>query len=208
MKYSYLLFGLLFTFTSVYSQDEEGGFFKKENLFTGGGLTLNFGNSVSVLGINPHFGYSLGRFADVAASFNYLYASQRDNYVTGDKIRQSILAPGMFVRLFPVKFLFAHAQYEHSFIRQRYIPMAGSGFIEEKTREQSNSFLVGGGYCGGRGTGDIYYYFSVLWDIGRDSSSPYLDRISDLQGGYILRGFPVYRAGITIPLFQGRNRRR
>jgi hypothetical protein len=208
MKYFQSLFLLLFIFTAVLAQDEGEGFFKKENLFTGGGLTLNFSNNNTVLGVNPHFGYSLGRFVDVAASFNYIYASQRDNIVSGDKLRQSIFAPGMFVRLFPLKFLFAHAQYEHSFIRQRYIPMAGSGFVEEKSSQQANSFLFGGGYCGGRGTGGVYYYFSVLWDIGRDSTSPYLDRIPDLQGGYILRSFPIYRAGVTIPIFQGRKNRR
>ena len=47
----------------------------------------------------------------------------------GDKLRQTVYGPGAFVRLFPVNFLFASAQYEYNLIHLKYIP-ANNGSIE------------------------------------------------------------------------------
>lgn len=181
--------------------DEKKGGFKKENIFTGGSVTASFFNGSTVLGISPYFGYSINRFVDVAVSANYNYASQRDNVVYGDKLRQTIAGPGAFVRLYPVKFLFAQAQYEYNFIRQKYIALPNSGYQNETTKFKASSLLVGGGYCSGReDVGDVFYYFSVLWDIKKDINSPYTDGLN--------RTLPIVRAGLQIPLFQGgRNRR-
>jgi hypothetical protein len=65
----------------------------------------------------------------------------------------------------------------------------------------ANSLLVGGGYCSGReGVGDMYYFFSILWDVSKVAQSPYVDGLG--------RNFPVIRAGLQIPLFQGNGRNR
>ncbi len=175
--------------------------FKKENLFTGGSVTASFYSGGTTLGLSPYFGYSLNRFVDVAASVNFSYTSQRDVVVYGDKARQIIWGPGAFVRLYPVKFLFAQGQFERSFVKQKYLALPNSGYQDEILKMQSTSFLIGGGYCSGRqDVGDIFYYFSVLWDIGKDINSPYVDGLA--------RPVPVIRAGLQIPLFQGgRNRR-
>ncbi len=175
--------------------------FKKENLFTGGNVTASFFNGGTGLGIGPYFGYSLNRFVDVAISGNINYTSQRDYQVYGDKIRQTVYGPGAFVRLFPVKFLFAQAQYEHNFIKLKYIPASGSGYMPASDKVDANSVLIGGGYTSGRqGTGDSYYYVSVLWDVSKVAESPYVDGLG--------RNFPVIRAGYNIALFQGGGRRR
>lgn len=180
--------------------DEEKRGFKKENLFTGGSITASFYSGGTVLGVTPYFGYSLNRFVDVAASVNFNYTSQRDIYVYGDKVRQTIWGPGAFVRLYPVKFLFAHAQYEHNFIKQKYYAVENSGYQDEVYKFNASSFLVGGGYCSGRqDVGDVFYYFSVLWDVKKDINSPYVDELR--------RTLPIFKAGLQIPLFQGgRNR--
>ena len=39
-------------------EDEDKGF-KKENLFTGGSVTLSFFNGSTIIGANPIFGYKL-----------------------------------------------------------------------------------------------------------------------------------------------------
>ncbi len=185
-----------------YDKDEEENKkikFKKENLFTGGSVTVSFFNGGTVLGISPYFGYSLTRFFDVAVSANVNYTSVRDINSLGDKARQTVIGPGAFVRLYPVKFLFAQAQYERNFIKEKYSYPSSSGLPSEITRYSAPSFLVGGGYCNGRfGTGDLFYYFSVLWDVKKDARSPYVDGLN--------RTVPVVRAGLNIPLFQNKDR--
>lgn len=177
-------------------EEEEESSFKKK-LFSGGSVTLSFGGNFTMMGLNPHFGYSVTDFFDVAVSMNFNYISQRDYYVIGDKVRQTVTAPGAFVRLFPLKFLFAQAQYEKNFIRSRYLPPSGNSDIDHIS---ANSLLVGGGYAGGRQRGsNSYYYFTILWDIGRDLNSPYVD--------FLGRSVPIFRAGLNIALFQGPSQR-
>ncbi|MGG9961032.1 hypothetical protein [Ferruginibacter sp. SUN106] len=177
-------------------KDEKTSGFKKENFFTGGSLTASFFSGGTALGVSPYFGYSLNRFIDVAASVNLNYTTQRDYNVYGDKVRQTVYGPGAFVRLYPVKFLFAQAQYEHNFIKFKYIPLSNSGYTGTTSKIDANSMLVGGGFASGRqDVGDVYYYFSVLWDISKVAESPYIDGLG--------RNFPVVRAGLQIPLFQG-----
>jgi hypothetical protein len=197
---------LLITNTTItFAQDDEEGektkFFKKENLFTGGSITASFFSGGTVLGLSPYFGYSLNKYIDVAVSANVNYTSIRDAYYAGDKSRQTVIGPGAFVRLYPVKFIFAQVQFEQNFIKEKYIYPSNLSFPTETTSYNVSSFLVGGGYCSGRqGTGDIFYYFSVMWDLKKDINSPYVDGLG--------RTVPIIRAGLNIPLFQGDRRRR
>jgi hypothetical protein len=181
--------------------EEKKGGFKKENLFTGGSATASFFNGQTVLGINPYFGYSLNKFLDVAFVANFTYAGERD--YTGAKYRQWVYGPGAFVRVFPIKMIFLHGGFEHNFISLKYIPPANSGGVTEKFKIESNSFLVGGGYCSDRtGTKSFFYYLSVMVDISKNQNSPYIEQLQDGS----LRAIPIIRAGIQIPLFQGKNR--
>ncbi len=181
-------------------KDENKGF-KKENLFTGGSVTAGFSSYSTVLGITPQFGYSLTSWADAGITLNLNYTSQRDYNYGGDKLRQTVYGPGAFVRLFPVNFLFASAQYEYNHIRLKYIPAPNSGYSPDKLNVNASSLLIGGGYAGGRERGNnTYYFISVSWDILGDKNSPYID-------GYG-RSNPIIRAGYNIGLFQGQGRRR
>ncbi len=183
------------------SGDEKKGGFKKENLFVGGDITLAFSNLYTALGASPYFGYSIfDKYVDVAASFNFIYTSQRDYIIYGDKIRQTQFGPGAFVRVYPVKFLFTQVQYEHNFINFKYLPANNSGYLESSDNIDANSLLVGGGFAGGRqGKGSSFYYISVMWDVGGASQSPYVDGLG--------RSIPIFRAGYNIALFQGRRGR-
>ena len=170
--------------------------FKKENLFTGGSITVSFFSGGTVLGISPYFGYSVTKFIDVAVSGNVNYTSVRDVSSYCDKARQTVIGPGAFVRLYPVRFLFAQAQYERNFIKEKYFYPSNTALPSETTRYSASSFLIGGGYCSGRQEpGDIFYYFSVMWDVKKDALSPYVDGLN--------RSVPIIRAGLHIPLFQG-----
>ena len=175
---------------------ENKGGFKKENLFVGGDITLGFGNSYTSLGASPYFGYSLNKYVDVAASFNFTYTSQRDYIFYGDKIRQTLYGPGAFVRVYPIKFLFAQAQYEHNFIKVKYHPVDNSGYLPFTETIDANSFLVGAGWAGGRSEDNkSFYYISVSWDLLSNKNSPYVDGLG--------RAIPIIRAGYNIALFQG-----
>lgn len=206
MKKAIIILLLLPGFYNSMAQDErdlkeekkEG--FKKENLFVGGDITLGFGNSYTSLGASPYFGYSFNKYIDVAASFNYIYTSQRDIVIYGDKVRQTQYGPGAFVRVYPLKFLFAQAQFEHNFIKLKYLAVANSGYLSSTDRIDANSFLVGAGYAGGRSEDDkSFYYISISWDLIRDKNSPYVDGLG--------RAVPIIRAGYNIALFQGRRYR-
>ena len=129
---------------------------------------------------------------------DFSYISQRDNTIVGDKLRQTIYSPGAFVRIFPVRFLFAHAQYEHNFIRYKYIPATNSGITPFTERRENNSVLVGAGYAGGREDGNSFSYISLLFDVAKGKNSPYKDELD--------RVLPIIRAGFNIALFQGRRR--
>lgn len=175
--------------------------FQKDRLFTGGGITLSFSSFGSVLGASPVFGYSLTKWLDAGLVLNFIYASQRNYnfYSYDDKLKQTVIGPGAFVRIFPVRFLFLQAQGERNFIKQTLVP-DDSSIPKLKSKQQANSFLVGGGYSQGRqGSGQPFYYVSLLFDIAKDENSPYVEQT---QSGKI-NALPIIRAGIQIPLFTG-----
>jgi hypothetical protein len=189
----------IFVFAQDERQEEEAKGFKKENFFTGGSISLSFYNQSFLIGGNPVFGYSLTKWADLGLVFNYTYMSQRDYLSFDDRFRQSVYGGGVFTRLFPVRFLFAQAQIEHNWIQQKYIP-ANNGPVDKIT-VSGNSILVGGGYATGRDpqSKSAYGYFAVLFDVTTNQNSPYTD--------YAGRSIPIFRAGINIPLFQGKRDR-
>jgi hypothetical protein len=176
--------------------------FKKENIFIGGSGTLSFFNGSTVLGVNPYIGYSLNKFLDVAIVANVTYAGERD--YTGAKYRQWVYGPGAFVRIFPVKMIFLHAGVEHNFISLKVIPPANSGGSTEKFKVESNSVLLGAGLASNReGTKESFYYISLMVDVSKSIYSPYTEVLQDGS----LRAVPIIRAGIQIPLFQGKRGR-
>jgi hypothetical protein len=175
---------------------EETRGFKKENLFLGGSLNASFFNGATAFGISPYFGYNITKWLDAAVSVNFSYISQRHYYDDG-KLRQTIVAPGAFVRIFPVSFLFAQAQFEHNFLTIKDIPPSNSGYSTNTFKTDVNSLLVGGGYASGREGGNkTYYYLSLSFDVFHLPNSPYVDNLQ--------RTIPIINAGFNIALFQGR----
>jgi hypothetical protein len=204
MKKSFLLLALFilsgsFLFAQQTEEAEQKGF-KKENLFTGGSISLSFFNNSFLIGASPVFGYSLTKWADLGLVGNYNYTSYRDYYTIEDKLHQSVYGGGVFTRLFPVRFLFAQAQFEHNWIHLKYIPAPGGGSSFSQTLD-GNSLLVGAGYTTGRDPDgrNVYGYLAILFDVLKESNSPYRDNLN--------RAIPIIRAGFNVPLFQGRGER-
>ncbi|MBP9103948.1 MAG: hypothetical protein KBF82_08810 [Chitinophagaceae bacterium] len=189
-------------------EDEDKGF-KKENLFTGGSVTLSFFNGSTIIGANPIFGYKLADFVDAGIVTNFISTSQRDYLEFDDKVKQTVYGGGIFTRLYPVNFLFLQGQFEHNFINLKYTP-ASSSYLPYKETKDVNSFLVGGGYCQGRQPGsNTFYYVAILFDVIKNENSPYVNVAVDPNTNRTsVRAAPLIRAGFNIGLFEGRNRGR
>ena len=201
MKQGLLLALLVMSIGLLQAQDdgekeEKSGGFKKENLFSGGSISLSLSNYFFLVGANPVLGYRLADWVDAGVVINYQYSSYRHYYNPDDKLRQSIYGGGVFSRLYPFNFLFVQGQYEHNFITQKYIYPDGT--TTDKNSTSANSVLVGAGYAQGKTNGfnSGFFYLSVLFDVSGNAYSPY----TDSQG----RPLPIVRAGVNIPLFQGR----
>ena len=190
----YLLLSLV-----LFAQDEEEAPEKrnfKENLFTGGSISLAFYTNTFLVGGSPFLGYSMTNWADAGIVFNYNYTSYRDyTYGLNDKLRQSVYGGGAFIKLYPIRFLFVTGQFEHNYIQQKYIPEYGPS---QKFKFEATSFLVGGGYTTGRQGrgGPPFFYLAVLFDINGDINSPYTDGRGE--------AIPIIKTGLQIPLFQGK----
>lgn len=185
----------LFLSVSAQEEEEKEKIPFRENLFTGGSVSLAFYNNTFLIGASPVLGYSLANWADAGIVVNYNYTSYRDyNYVFNDKLKQYVYGGGGFLKLYPVRFVFAQVQYEYNFIKQKFIPNVG---INQTEKREAGSFLVGGGYTTGRygRGGQPFYYLSVLFDISDNVNSPYTDAYG--------RAIPIIRGGVQIPLFQG-----
>ncbi|MES2892839.1 MAG: hypothetical protein V4725_12520 [Bacteroidota bacterium] len=200
MKKATLFFPFLLMSFVIFAQDPEedetiNRGFKKENLFTGGNVIASFYSGGTTLGVSPHFGYSVTNWLDVAASLNFIYTGQRDEFET--KYRQTNIGPGAFIRVFPLPFLFVQGQYERNFQTLKVIPFNGTQY---KIKENVNSVLMGAGFASGREKGNnTYYYFAVMLDVLKKPNSPYVD-----SRGQII---PVIRAGFNIALFQSNRNR-
>jgi hypothetical protein len=172
----------------------------KQNLFTGGTISLAFYSNTFLIGGSPVLGYSITNWADLGIVINYNYTVYRDYRVFDDRLKQQNFGGGPFVKLYPLRFIFAQAQYEYNFLRLKYIPPANSGAPEEKDGLEAKSFLIGGGYTTGRmGRGGApHYYLAILFDVLHEPGSPYTDAYG--------RTIPIIRGGVQIPLFQGGGR--
>ena len=204
MKSNYILILILVVSLCAAAQTEKKEEKRdwKTNLFTGGTVSLGFFNNTFLIGANPVFGYSFTNWADWGLQLNYTYNAIRNydyNGVIISRQRETIYGGGSFLRLYPVRFLFAQVQVEHNFVRQKNIPLNGP---TDSWKGDASSFLIGGGYTTGRiGRGEgPFYYLSILADISGNALSPYTDAYG--------RAIPVFRAGLQIPLFQGNASRR
>ncbi len=193
--------------SSLYAQDdEEQKGFKKQNLFTGGSVTMSFYSGGTILGANPIFGYKIANWLDAGIALNYTYQGSRDNYEINDKIRQHVFGPGVFTRIYPIPMLFLHAQAEHNFNNWNYSSADGS--YKQSDVTDANSLLLGGGWAQGRQKGsNSFFYIEILFDVLKNKYSPYVNNVYD-PSGTVARtdALPIFRAGINVALFQGKNR--
>ena len=166
------------------------------NWFTGGSISLGYSGgyySSFLVGLHPHYGYTLAKWLDVAGVVNFEYQSQRDDF--NNKFRNTTYGVGIFTRIYPVHFLFIQAQPEYNIIAQKYIPSSGSSL---KEKLNAPSLLLGGGFTTSRSDKNTFTYLSLLVDVIKDVNSPYVDGYGNLV--------PIIRAGVNIGLNRGKRR--
>ena len=76
---SVLLLSVSFNFLFAQDEEQQKGF-KKQNLFTGGSVTMSFYSGGTILGANPIFGYKIANWLDAGIALNYTYQGSRDYY--------------------------------------------------------------------------------------------------------------------------------
>ena len=162
--------------------------FKKENVFLGGSLSLGFGSGSFAVGGNPEVGYSIGRFLDAGLIFNLNYYSQKDLYNDGSSYSSFNYGGGVFLRAWPVPFLFAQVQPEINWISytEKY-----ANVPDYKNTVNAPSLITGIGY-GQHMVGQGNYFFMIGLDLLNEKYSPYSD-------GYG-HAYPIIRGGFDIYL--------
>lgn len=180
----YLYVGMLCVTLSFVSKITKGQNFDENNmpkptfashLFFGGGLGLQFG-SMTLIEISPLVGYKITPKFSIGLSPSYKYYSY--NYYGYGKVNTNVFGGSIFSRYFIFENVFAHVEYE-SLAYNTDVP--GSPV----TRQQYNSFFVGGGYNQRIG-GNSAMYILVLWNLNDTQYSPYTN--------------PVIRVGFSVGL--------
>jgi len=171
-------------------KDEEISGFKKENMFLGGSISLVFGTGSFGIGANPEIGYSLSQWLDGGVVFNINYYSQRDYYydITYSSFNYG---GGIFVKAYPIPFLFLQLQPEQNWISYN----TKYGNLVDKQSVSATSLIGGIGYSQ-RIVGKGSYFFMIGMDLLTDPNSPYRD-------GYN-HAIPIIRGGFDVYLHPSR----
>ena len=74
--------------TQAQDEEEKERIPFKQNLFTGGTISLAFYSNTFLIGGSPVLGYSITNWADLGIVINYNYTVYRDYYVFDDRLKQ------------------------------------------------------------------------------------------------------------------------
>src|SRR5689334_1483283 len=111
MKIARLLIPLVLVALTVTAQEKKQSTYEPSNQFVGGSISLGFSGgsyASTLIGLHPHYGYTIAKWIDAAAVVNFEYQTVRDPY--NNKYRNTTYGIGAFTRIFPVHFLFIQAQ--------------------------------------------------------------------------------------------------
>lgn len=170
-------------------QSERKGF-RRDNIFVGGSIAFGLATGTFNVGANPEAGYSVANWLDAGISTNVNYFSLRGQYNNGFRQRSTTLGGGVFARIYPLRGFFIQALPEYNWINTNVKNLNFGGGQEYKFKEEAPSILLGVGY-GRRVIGASNFFTAIMFDAGRNTSSPYVD--SDGSKVPIIRtGFNFY----------------
>jgi hypothetical protein len=165
----------------VAAQMEDGNLHKqssfKSHLYFGGGFGLQFG-TLTLIEVSPLAGYKVTSKFSVGLSPTYKYYHYNNYYGPASDLTTNVFGGSIFARYSIFENIFAHVEYE-SLAYNSKVP----GYNE--TRQQFNSFFVGGGY-NQRISMNSAMYILVLWNLNDTPDSPYIN--------------PILRVGFSVGL--------
>ena len=181
------------TYKNTTTDNDQLHGFKKENIFLGGSIQIGYSGNTFSLGGNPEIGYSIAQWLDAGVAFNLNYASERADptgfYNADVRTRSFNYGSGVFIRAYPVRFLFFELQPEINWIHQ-----SETDYINDLSYSgtyQSTSLIGGIGYTQ-RILGQGSFYTLIGVDLLNNIYSPYRD--------YNGSAIPIIRAGFDIYL--------
>jgi hypothetical protein len=165
--------------------------FRRDNTFLGGSLGLGMGSGTFSVGANPEVGYSIANWLDAGISTNINYFSARAEYNGGWRQRSTTYGAGVFARIYPFNGFFIQALPEYNWITTKLKDMSYAGGQEEKYTQEAPSLLLGVGY-GRRMIGASSFFTALMFDVGNNTSSPYIDSYG--------AKLPILRTGFNVYL--------
>lgn len=173
---------LLLTFTkSIFAQvdveNQQPEYKFKSHLYFGGGFGLQFGY-MTLIEVSPLVGYNITPKFSIGLSPTYKFYKYNDYYGQNLDLKTNVWGGSIFSRYYIFENVFAHVEYE-SLLYNTQTP----GYPE--TKQQFNSFFVGGGYNQRIG-GNSGMYILVLWNLNDTQDSPYIN--------------PILRVGFSVGL--------
>lgn len=155
-------------FAQVEIQNQRPEYNFKSHLYFGGGFGLQFGY-MTLIEVSPLVGYNITPKFSVGLSPTYKFYKYNDYYGQNLDLTTNVWGGSVFSRYFIFENVFAHVEYE-SLLYNTQTP----GYPE--TKQQYNSFFVGGGYNQRIG-GNSGMYILVLWNLNDSYDSPYTNPI-------------------------------
>ena len=141
---------------------ENGNKLKKENIFLGGNLGLQFGN-VTIIDVSPIVGYKVTEKFSIGIGAKYQYINYRDyNYSF------NVYGGSIFGRYNISDYLFAHVEYE--------VLNMPSIVNMNDIRTNVSSLFVGGGYRQ-KISKNSSFNIMGLWNLNESLESPYTNPI-------------------------------
>jgi hypothetical protein len=165
-------------------------------LFIGGNLVIGGGAGTFQLGLNPEIYKRVNDYVDMGAATNLFFQSYNptlSNGLVGTSTRSFQLGVGAFTRIWPIDKFFIQIQPEYNYTWSRFKDRGTEGVnagASRSIRFGAESLLAGIGY-GSRSENGMTY-FSVMFDLLKNSNSPYRDSYN--------RAEPIIRAGFAFPI--------
>lgn len=149
----------------------------KSHLYFGGGFGLQFGY-MTLIEVSPLVGYNITPKFSIGLSPTYKFYKYNDYYGQNLDLKTNVWGGSIFSRYYVFENIFAHVEYETLLYNTQ-----SPGFPE--TKQQFNSFFVGGGYNQRIG-GNSGMYILLLWNLNDTPDSPYVN--------------PIIRVGFSVGL--------
>lgn len=149
--------------------------FNKINV--GGNIGFGFSNNYSYINFQPRVSYQLLKWIIPGISFTYQYSRQKySNY----DLKYNTWGPGLFAYIYPVKFAYAHIEYQHLWYNQINTSPAGVRL------KDSNDYLLLGAGVRIPVSSNMYLNASILFNVLDDKYNIYQNPIYSVGFGLAL----------------------